>query len=124
MTQYHPDEIFTIKEACERILKNACKPSHLRNEHKAGRLSLLKIGKRYCVTPAMLNDWLQLCLRKRSRLASTSTEVKVSGSSAIDHTQSALDALSMNVSKLKKPSRNTSRSSTPTQPKPNGRTGS
>nr|WP_313012313.1 hypothetical protein [Brucella intermedia] len=124
MTQFHPDEIFTIGEACQRILKNACTPAHLRNEHKAGRLTLFKIGKRYCVTPAMLNDWLKLCLRTRSRLASTSTSVKVSGSSEIDHTQSALDALSMNVSKLKKPSRNTSRSSTQTLSKPNGRTGS
>lgn len=124
MTQPHPDEIFTIKEACERILKNACTPAHLRNEHKAGRLTLMKIGKRYCVTLSMLNDWLKLCVRTRSRLASISTNVKASGSSETDHTQSALDALSMNVSKLKKPSRNTSRSSTQTQSKPNGRTGS
>src|ERR1700730_13824971 len=102
------DELLTLDEACEAVLKGKGTPATLRAEHGRGKLELYKIGKRLYTTRRDLKEMKRLCRVQQGGQGSISTNGASNGLSEMDRISSVQAALSQTTKALTKSSRSTS----------------
>src|SRR5258707_1978006 len=85
----------------------------LKREAQAGRLVLTRINKRDFVTEDALREMVAVCQERKAApdFGSDAKDQPQLGSSSMEESRSALDALNMQIKKLKSGSPNTSRRS-------------
>ena len=103
------NDTITLKDAAQHF---GFKVSTLRAEHERGRLTIYRIGKKDYTTPADIREMVQKCRVVQKGQGFTLTRDESNGSSETDRVLSALAAARETVAALKKPSRNTSDTST------------
>jgi len=101
------DELLTLDEACEAVLKGKGTPATLRAEHSRGKLELYKIGKRLYTTRRDLKEMQRKCRVPQEALGFISTSGGGNGLSEMDRISSVQAALSQTTKALTKSSRNT-----------------
>lgn len=67
LTDIGPNELMTLKEACELVFRGNLSPSSLRTEAAKGRLVLTQIARKDFVTRQALNDMIEACKVPASR---------------------------------------------------------
>lgn len=102
-----PLRLLTLEEAAP-ALHETVTVSTLRAAIRDGRLPRRKIGRRYYLTPAELEEFCT-CLAPASPPASTTAPTNASGSSAMAPARSGQAMAMASVARLKKLSGNTSR---------------
>ena len=107
-----PDDLLTLKDACELVFDGAFKISTLRAEHQRGRLTIYKIGRRHFTTLRDIQEMKKKCLVARKERVSISTRTGSSGLSETERLSSALVALSQTTEALKNNSPNISPANT------------
>lgn len=120
--RYGDDEPMTLEEACRVIFHGKITPATLRAEHRRGNLIIEKIGRRYFVTRANINEMRERCRVvptekvpafgcSRSVATPTAALSGHAGSSGTVPSSAAQAALQMTLQELKESSRSTSRKS-------------
>ena len=100
----------TLQDACAQVFDNAIGPSSLMAEYRRGNLQLEKIGRRYFVTLAGINEMRVKCRVTRAPAYGSSLPVAMrmeasndpAGSSGTGRSSVALDALQVTLQGLKK----------------------
>ena len=104
-----PDRAISLKHAAEEYGFTVLT---LRAEADRGNLTIYKIGKRYCTTPADIREMVNRCRVDPKGRAFTLIRSASNGSSETDRALSAQAALQTTLQALKNNSRNTSGSNT------------
>ena len=110
----NPLRLYGLQEAIAAFFPDiGLSVKDLRREAKLGRLVLTRINKRDFVTEAALREMLEAC-QERKAAPDFGSDAKAQpqlGSSSTEENRFALDALNMQIKKLKSGSPNTSRRS-------------
>lgn len=69
LTDMEPNELMTLKEACELVFRGNLSPSSLRTEAAKGRLVLTQIARKDFVTRQALDDMIEACKVPVPRIA-------------------------------------------------------
>jgi hypothetical protein len=93
----NPDEPITLAEACRLFSCAKLTVSTLRAEHRRGRLTIFRIGRRDYTTVGDMNDLVRKCREESRRRES----IPRSNLSETQRTESALNAVSETIGRLK-----------------------
>lgn len=111
-----PDDLLTLKDACERVFDGAFTIATLRAEHRKGNLEIYRIGRRDFTTLRDIQEMKKKCRVAHRGPVYTSTRGGDNGQSEMERRSSALVALNQTTQALKRSSQNISAGSTDQPP--------